>query len=97
MSELRETRPPPCREVFHYLALYDLRSQPLGMAVAQVAGRDSNLLPEQAELELDQSRRRETGQTGGSHCGHGERSCGKKGFVCDVWMLVFDKNTQKKA
>lgn len=57
---------------FFYLALYDLCRQPLGMAVAQVAGGDPDHLSEQAELELDESRRRDTGGTGGSHCGHGE-------------------------
>lgn len=46
------------------------------MAVGQVAGRDSNQLPEQAELELNQSRRCQTGETrgtGGRCCVHGER------------------------
>lgn len=43
-----------------YLALYDLSSQPPGMTVAQVSSRDSNHLPEQTQLELDQSRRCET-------------------------------------
>lgn len=69
------------QRAFDYLALYDLCGQPLGMAVTQVASGDSNHLPEQAELELDQNRRCETGGAGGSHCGHGERSCGGMGFV----------------
>lgn len=45
------------------------------MTVGEVAGRDSNHLPEQAELELDQSRCRDTGGTGGRRCAHGDGAC----------------------
>lgn len=70
----------------HYLALYDVHRQPLGMAVAEVAGGDSDLLPEQAELELDQRRRREIGGTGGRHCGHGGWSWSETGLAS--WIII---------
>lgn len=107
-GQQHETSPPP--RGFDYLALYDLGSQPLGMAIAQVAGGDSHLLPEQAELKLDLNRPpRETGGTGGSHCGHGESSCGKNGIRINsasekykrgslrVFDLITNKNRQKKT
>lgn len=71
-------------EWLDYLALDDLRSQPLGMAVAQVASRDSHLLPGQAELKPDLNRPRSACGAGGSHCGHVEGSCGKIGSCSGI-------------
>lgn len=50
------------------------------MAVGPVAGGDPDHLPEEAQLELDQSRG--AGGTGGSRCEHGGRSRGSMGRVC---------------
>ncbi len=82
---------------FHYLALYDLRSEPLGVPIAQVASWDLNLLPEQAQLELDQNRPGESGGTGGSHCGHGWRSCGRMAWVRELLQKETQHIRQESA
>lgn len=74
--------------------LDDICSQPFGVAVAQVASRDSHLLPEQAQLELDLDGPRETGWNGGCHRGHGERDCGRMGLVGGSFQEEREKSSR---